>query len=645
MSTPTIEIQVTNNTATVEQVEETVNQALLELYGIASNAAAGLNPKGGWDASSGSFPSGTTAGDYYTVSVAGTVDGEVFVKGDWLLSLVDGASTTTYASNWVRVDYSGIYPVKYLSVASLLASTEASRGIGEEWEAAEFRYLEASPAAINQDITTAGGVKLNLLSQTQQWKLVSRPSAVTVTPSGSGVLNGTYFWGVTFVTDEGETDMSIGTTGSPSSQSATITIPVSSDHRVTSRRIYRTVAGESESQNAFFVATVGNNTATTYVDNTADGSLGDPAPHINTTGGKILNGSNVIGAVSSLATTFGVNAMPDGKGYACTAIGAQALENNAGGFRNTAVGTNSLDENTTGFNNTGVGVHALNDNQTGTSNAAFGVNAAFKVTGSSQTALGADALAEQIGGQRNVAVGASSAQLRISGDDNTFVGAESGFAAGSGSGNTGIGRRSGYDLTTGNFNSLFGYFSGQDITTGNSNTAFGGRSLFSLQSGDGNVAIGWNAGYYETASNHLWIDNTPRADLADAKLKALVYGEFAATRASQKIDFNGQVNPLAGLGMPGRSITADATVLVDDTVLTCNKSGSTLVLTLPTGKPDKILILRNQQAQLVNSASANVQPIGGGSDAVSILPATVGAWAIIRCRATGTAWEIIARGT
>jgi len=63
--------------------------------------------QGSWDASGGSFPgSGSAqAGDSYIVSVAGTVDSVAFSVNDRLLAIVDNASTTTYASNWLKLDY------------------------------------------------------------------------------------------------------------------------------------------------------------------------------------------------------------------------------------------------------------------------------------------------------------------------------------------------------------------------------------------------------------------------------------------------------------------------------------------------------------------------------------------------------------
>ena len=63
--------------------------------------------KGLWDASVGTFPGGGVAqsGWSYIVSVGGTVDGEVFVANDRIVAITDNASTTVYAANWHKLDY------------------------------------------------------------------------------------------------------------------------------------------------------------------------------------------------------------------------------------------------------------------------------------------------------------------------------------------------------------------------------------------------------------------------------------------------------------------------------------------------------------------------------------------------------------
>ena len=61
--------------------------------------------KGTWGAASGSFPSSTQAGWSYLVTSDGTIDGIEFKNGDRLISVLDNASTSVYAGNWYKADY------------------------------------------------------------------------------------------------------------------------------------------------------------------------------------------------------------------------------------------------------------------------------------------------------------------------------------------------------------------------------------------------------------------------------------------------------------------------------------------------------------------------------------------------------------
>lgn len=61
--------------------------------------------KGTWGAASGSFPASTQAGWSYLVTSDGTIDGVEFKNGDRLISVLDNASTSVYAGNWYKADY------------------------------------------------------------------------------------------------------------------------------------------------------------------------------------------------------------------------------------------------------------------------------------------------------------------------------------------------------------------------------------------------------------------------------------------------------------------------------------------------------------------------------------------------------------
>jgi hypothetical protein len=54
--------------------------------------------------------------------------------------------------------------------------------------------------------------------------------------------------------------------------------------------------------------------------------------------------------------------------------------------------------------------------------------------------------------------------------------------------------------------------------------------------------LGYSAGFNETGSNKLFIDNQNRADESDARSKALIYGVFDADPANQVLTINGSVN-------------------------------------------------------------------------------------------------------
>jgi len=99
------------------------------------------------------------------------------------------------------------------------------------------------------------------------------PDTPTIASGGTGVLTGVYSYKVTYMIDsyqEGSSS-SASTVLNASSNTITVTIPVSTNVRVTHRKIYRTKAGKSV---YYLVATISNNTATTYNDNIADASLG-----------------------------------------------------------------------------------------------------------------------------------------------------------------------------------------------------------------------------------------------------------------------------------------------------------------------------------------------------------------------------------
>lgn len=112
------------------------------------------------------------------------------------------------------------------------------------------------------------------------------PTVALASPAVAGnVDDGAHRYRVTFVTADGETE------GGTISDSVTVAdktvngkveltaIPLGGS-AVTSRKLYRTEAGGS---NYLLLATIADNTTTTYTDNIADSALGAAAPTTNTT--------------------------------------------------------------------------------------------------------------------------------------------------------------------------------------------------------------------------------------------------------------------------------------------------------------------------------------------------------------------------
>lgn len=118
------------------------------------------------------------------------------------------------------------------------------------------------------------------------------PTAALASPAAAGnVDDGAHRYLVTFVTADGETEAGVPSSAvtvadkSVNGRVALTAIPVGGA-AVTSRKLYRTAAGGST---YLLLATIADNTTTSYTDNIADSALGAGAPATNTTGDPLLN--------------------------------------------------------------------------------------------------------------------------------------------------------------------------------------------------------------------------------------------------------------------------------------------------------------------------------------------------------------------
>ena len=334
---------------------------------------------------------------------------------------------------------------------------------------------------------------------------VTAPTACTGALAGAGAGNvddGTHKYKVTYVNDAGETDLgavsnTVTVVDKSSDGKVSLTgIPVSGSSSVIARKIYRTKAGGSD---YYLLATISDNTTTIYTDNTADASLTGFVANFkkNDSFGKIIVDNVVSFSVGNSNTLMGYEAgLNNDDGYANTFIGSSAGHSNLNGSFNVFLGNSAGDFNTGGDYNTFIGVNA---------------------------------------GRANAI-----------GDKNTFIGSEAGNDNTEGEFNVFLGNGAGYDSTTGDFNVFLGTQAGRQNMTENNNTYVGSWAGY-VSNGDSNVMLGYSAGFWETGSNKLFIDNQARANEADGRVKALIYGVFNATALSQQITFNvGTLNILDG---------------------------------------------------------------------------------------------------
>lgn len=206
------------------------------------------------------------------------------------------------------------------------------------------------------------------------------------------------------------------------------------------------------------------------------------------------------------------------------------------------VGGNCLDALTTGDDNTAAGYNAGSKISTGARNSIFGHNAGFNIVGGSNNcAFGDEALVGGTSCAGTVAMGQGAiGNASFSGSGCVAVGFVALYDATSAIGCTGVGQESLENLTSGDYCVSIGFQSLHFLTTADYVVAVGYRAGF-VSDADGGVFLGKQAGYFETDPNKLFIDNALRTNEADGRVKALVYGVFAAATADQYLTFNANV--------------------------------------------------------------------------------------------------------
>lgn len=256
-------------------------------------------------------------------------------------------------------------------------------------------------------VTGGGSIKMNQ-GGSINFTFVNPPDACTATliATGTGnIENYPYSYIVTFITSNGETNVSIAsatvTVDDTHKQVSITNIPVSLSSLVTGRKLYRGIVGEG----GFYklLTTINDNTTTTYTDNTANGDLGELSDtrRDNTTAGRIRWKESTDGTVLGGADVFFT-------GLSNISLGSFSLSNLTIGYRNTSLGHSAMEDLTTGYENVSIGYFAFNSGTTGTGNVFIGTNAGILVTtGSDNVSIGnQDYDSALVTGSKNVFIGA-----------------------------------------------------------------------------------------------------------------------------------------------------------------------------------------------------------------------------------------------
>jgi len=447
-------------------------------YGLSKKENALGNP-----GTNGYILSSTTAGVRSWIANTG---GSMVFPGAGIASSSGSAWNTSYSASG--------------SGTSLLTNT------GSQPTSMTFNYVQAPTYSLEAQ----GSSYSNGMRSWTGYDIYPVPSPISAvgaqTTGGSLTLLATYIYHITYLTAIGETggspDFSITLTGS--NNAVTLSVPLSSDPRVTSRKIYRTLANGSN-YNDYYIGTIANNTTVSYTDNLADATItGAPSTYYGPGSGTFRPNTT-----SYYLTVDQANSLMCDPNQ--TSLGYGAGANVTYGGRNAFFGYNAGNKTTIGTNNVAIGSNALPNSTTGIGNTAINYGALYtSTTANYNTGIGVDAL---------------------------------------------------FYNTTGGSNTAVGYFAlkGTTATSMFYNTSLGAYAGFNTV-GNGSVFLGYYAGYYQTAGNLFFVDNQDRTSLALDKTNALLYGVFNATPASQTLTTNSAFTATYGVNIPsGQQYTINGT--------------------------------------------------------------------------------------
>jgi hypothetical protein len=282
-------------------------------------------------------------------------------------------------------------------------------------------------------------------------RVATPPATMTRTPvAGSGLEIGTYYYRVIFYNAVGDSTPSAAmavTTTAGNQQVNLSTIPISSDPTVIGRKIYRSRVADGASYGGL-IATIADNTTTTYTDTTPDASVLPAAAGARSIYAKANTSTNYISVdgvrsmiLDESLTTFGYNAgaavtvganntlfgVRAGEditfGSGNTLFGANAGSNITSGSDNMLFGPYTMNQGTTANYNIAIGPHNLYSLVTGSHNISAGYYTGYRVTGSNNTYIGGYiAVSGTWSGSNNIAIGQYCEPLLSTGSNQLNIG-------------------------------------------------------------------------------------------------------------------------------------------------------------------------------------------------------------------------------
>lgn len=204
-------------------------------------------------------------------SVSGTLTPEIAI----VAATSTGGGNPGQAANVTITQVSTVVPG--ITITPIAPTVTAARVTAGAPAVNEVQRITIGPT-VQSGPTVDSTVQLSWNGQTTA-SIPFPPQPCTASVGTSGVLSGVYQWVVTFVTQYGETEPSqaAGPLTLGNQQASLTNIPTGSGV-VTARKLYRATVTNGVAGPYLYLATIADNTTTSYADNTPNASLGAEQP-------------------------------------------------------------------------------------------------------------------------------------------------------------------------------------------------------------------------------------------------------------------------------------------------------------------------------------------------------------------------------